>query len=487
MSNSRKRKDDDPLSYGSVRIMWMGKAYRIPVDADGYVPMEALVMHYQQMGNSSRDRSRDSEIVFPSKAKPKEIVKWWADPSSCDIEGIDTRDSKVYDVSGLKGRRMKAAQRRIGVVTPSADEQRRIRKILSEAFTAEELGDMSKGESFVIRTLPNCGNVMGYYLRKADGQEVPMITLEEGVSPDTVVHETVHHARTCRKTGRYTRTAFPMKGDRLDDAYFGMSQRQRDMINDAEETETTAEATARTKRDPCPTGYWDNIGGREAYIRDKTALARSCGGGDCTLKGAKAVRTVERNYDKLDIAMASIMADIPAKESAKRVAKGSASGKPKAKAATAAKPKATAKPKNKTSKAPSKSKSQTSKTKGKGTRRPLSPSTFSHPYTAEPLKRPYTPDPMYLRLRRRPPRRLPAGAIGLSFLLWSPCPAGMALPDIPSKHPARIASLRFINGSHPIVPKRRTRDNMTFRCLHMSPDGTTARLSDPLTFTGASW
>ena len=366
MSNS-KRKEDDPLSYGSVRAVWMGRSYRIPVDAEGYVPMEALVMRYQQMGNSGRDRGRDSDIVFPSHVRPKEIVRWWADPSSCDIEGIDTRDSKVYDVSGLKGRRMKAAQRKIGIVTPSADEQRRIRKILSEAFTAAELDDMTRDGSFVIRTRPNCGSVMGYYLRKADGQEIPLITLEEGVSPDTVVHETVHHARTCRRSGRYTKTAFPMKGGRLDEAYYGLSQHQRDMINDAEETETTAEATARTKRDPCPTGYWDNVGGREAYIRDKTALARSCGGGDCTLKGAKAVRTVERNYDKLDIAMASIMADIPAKESAARVAKGSASWRPKARTAAA-------KPKGQTSKKTTKPKSQTFKTKGKGTRRPLSPS-----------------------------------------------------------------------------------------------------------------
>ena len=362
-SNRRRERDEDPLSFGSERVMWMGKAYRIPVDRDGYVPVEALVMRYQQLGNSTADKGRDSKIVFPSHARPKDIVKWWADPSSCDIEGIDTRASRVYDVSGLRGRRMKAAQRRIGIVTPSPEEQRRIRSILADAFTAEEIDEMTRDGSFVIRTRKDCGNVMGYYLRKADGQEIPLITLEEGVSPDTVVHETVHHARTCRRTGRYTRTAFPMKDGRLDEAYFDLSQRQRDMINDAEETETTAEATARTRRDPCPTGYWDTVGGRAAYERDKATLAGACGGGDCTLKGAKAVRTVERSYDKLDIAMASIMADVPAKVSANSVNRASASKR--------SGPKST-KPKGKSS-GTARTKSSTSKAKtgSKGSRRPL--------------------------------------------------------------------------------------------------------------------
>ena len=56
-----------------------------------------------------------------------------------------------------------------------------------------------------------------------------------------------------------------------------------------------------------------------------------CGGGNCTLRGAPAVKAVERNYDRLDIAMSSILASTPAKESVREVqaANAKAAGKKK--------------------------------------------------------------------------------------------------------------------------------------------------------------
>ena len=301
----------------TVRLYYMGRQYSIPIDDDGYVPVEAMVMRFQECGNDGRDRSRDSAIIYPSRARPKDILRWWADPSSCDIEGIDTKRSRVYDVSGVRGKRMKAVQRRIGIVTPSPKEQQRIRRILANAFTVEELEAMAKDGSFVIRTMKDGGDVVGYYLRRSDGQEVPLITLEEGCTPDHVVHEAVHHLRTTREPGKATSSAFPQRPDGKVDMrrYNSMSEAERRMVHDAEEVATTMEATARTHYDPDPTGYWDYAGGRPAYEHDKRQLAQMCGGGNCTLKGAAAVKAVEKNKDRLEIAMASIMSDVPAKES----------------------------------------------------------------------------------------------------------------------------------------------------------------------------
>ena len=108
---SRKRDDsakgDVPGTWRTEKVRWMGRSYEIPVDADGHVPMEAMVMRYQEMGNSSRDKSRSSSrIIYPRNATPMDIVQWWADPSSCDVDGIDT-NPRVYDVSGIKGREMR--------------------------------------------------------------------------------------------------------------------------------------------------------------------------------------------------------------------------------------------------------------------------------------------------------------------------------------------------------------------------------------------
>lgn len=299
------------------KVWWMGRSYLIPVDEDGYVPIEAMVMRYQEMGNSGRDRARDATIIYPQHATPKEIVGWWADPSSCDIEGIDTRNSKVYDVSGVKGKEMRRVQKRIGIVTPSSAEQRRIREVLARTFTAKELDRMTRNGSFVIRTVKDNGSSYGYYLMRSDGQKVPLITIEEGVSADTIVHETVHHARTTRPPGKTTSCAYPQRKDGSFDSkkYASLSDRQREQIRDAEEAATTAEATMRTHRDRTPSGYWDRVGGRETYLRDRRELAKACGGKDCTLKGVPAVKTVEKKFDRLQLANSILLADTPAKES----------------------------------------------------------------------------------------------------------------------------------------------------------------------------
>lgn len=301
------------------KVWWMGRSYLIPVDDEGYVPVEAMVMRYQEMGNSGRDRASDAKIIYPQHARPREIAGWWADPSCCDIDGIDTKRSRVYDVSGVKGKEMRRVQRRIGIVTPSSAEQRRIREVLAKTFTAKELDRMTRNGSFVIKTVKDNGSAYGYYLMRSDGQKVPIITIEEGVSADTIVHETVHHARTTRPPGRTTSCAYPQRKDGSFDSrrYSTLTDRQKEQIRDAEEAVTTAEATMRTHRDRTPSGYWDRVGGREAYLKDRRELAKACGGKDCTLKGVPAVKTVEKKFDRLQLANSILLADTPTKESVK--------------------------------------------------------------------------------------------------------------------------------------------------------------------------
>lgn len=306
------RGEGTPPSSQTVR--WMGKAYEIPVDQNGFVPIEAMVVRYQEMGNSGHDRSRtSSRIIYPDHATPKEIVEWWADPSSCDVDGIDTRNSKIYDVSGIKGREMRRVQSRIGIVTPSKTEQRRIRRILEGAFTAKELETMTKGPSFVIRTVKDNGSAYGFYIMRGDGVTVPIITLEEGVSADSIVHETVHHARTTRPPGKTTSTAFPVKSDGSlnTETYASMSRKKQTEIREREERATTAETTARCRKDPKPSGYWDKAGGTAAYLEDRKRLSTHCKGNDCTLKGVPAVKVVEKEYPNLNIAYAKLISDSP--------------------------------------------------------------------------------------------------------------------------------------------------------------------------------
>lgn len=315
-------------SHRTESVYWMGKRYRIPVDDDGFVPAVAIARRYQQAGNSDADRSRDAKLVYSGRLRPRDIVKWWADPSSCDIRGIDTRKSDIYDVTGIKDKRMRAVQRRFAVVTDDPEEQKRIRRVIADSFTIEELDRMTRSPSFVIRTISygEAGDVVGYYERSSGMDDVPTITLEKGATADHITHEMVHHLRTTRRPGRVTSSAFPQKRDGTLDMrrYSHMSEETKRRIHDAEEVATAVESAARTHIDSDPSGYWDYAGGRTAYIRDKEKLSELCGGGDCTLKGAAAVKAVQRDFDKLDIAYAVLMSDEPAIECVEKVQRSNA-------------------------------------------------------------------------------------------------------------------------------------------------------------------
>lgn len=316
---------------GFRTVPYNGKFYKIPVDEHGHVPITAMAQRYQQFGNDKRDRCSDAEVIYPLKSRPEDIVAWWADPSSSDVKGIDTKDSKIYDVRWIRDAEMRDAQSRIAVVTPSKKEQRRIRQILSESFSAKELRAMAKGPSVVIETKDSLGRSSGYYLRKSDGVEVPLITVETGSSADNVVHEMVHHARTTRKPGSVTSSPIPVDSQgRVDEKKVSrMSANRKAMLHDAEESATVAETVVRTRTDPKQSGYYDKVGGRAAYVNDRQRIAaRYCSGQDCALVGAEALAVTKREYESMEIAKAKLMAPIPAKESVAIVNNRSSGKKP---------------------------------------------------------------------------------------------------------------------------------------------------------------
>ena len=105
-----------------------------------------------------------------------------------------------------------------------------------------------------------------------------------------------------------------------------------------------------------------------------------CGGGDCTLKGADAVRAVQKKFNKLDIAYATILAKEPAKDCVEEVQKMNAKASTKKAPSKSTKPKsAPSKPASasgrsgsaahrQSSGAKPKSKGQTRSAKGKGSK-----------------------------------------------------------------------------------------------------------------------
>ena len=109
----------------------------IPVGKDGYVPEREIVRRYQEVGDFS-DSNTDDPVILPRKLTPQEIEQWWEDPSVCDIEGIDTKDSDIYSVPlSIRGRKRKALKR-IAVLS-DRKESDRIKKILAVANPTEKM------------------------------------------------------------------------------------------------------------------------------------------------------------------------------------------------------------------------------------------------------------------------------------------------------------------------------------------------------------
>jgi len=294
MKWTKNKKGDKPDRVNVRRGM---RTYTIPVDSDGYVPKWALVQRYQEVGNR-KDRGHSASLILPSKVTPDQIVDWWADPSVCDVEGIDDENPEIYSVPfSIRGRKREALKN-IAVLAPKK-EAHRIKKVLADSFTAEELEIMSADRSMMISTEEHLDDCTGYYLRRQNGVEVPQIVLEDGTTPDGIVHEAVHHLRVVDG-----RTSFPTTDKVLDTSYARYPKSRKDEIVRREEAETVAETVARTRIDPVQSGYYDSVPGRSsrsAYLRDQEIISDGK-----SLKGKAAIKAAEDNFDRTSISRAII-------------------------------------------------------------------------------------------------------------------------------------------------------------------------------------
>ncbi len=224
----------------------------------------------------------------------------------------------MYDVSSVQGQGMREVQRRFAVISTEPEEAARIRRILSESFTVEELRQMTNVGAFIIRTVPDMGDATGCYLRKQDGIEIPLILIENNTTPDGIVHEVVHHARAVDQTREgVLKTTIPTTSDgRFDRLKMVLKGRKRaEELIEEEERQTVAETVVRTKTDHNQSGYYDNVPGRTdprtAYVDDRRILTGTPA--DVPeryiprLKGESAKRAVEKGYSYTNIARTEIL------------------------------------------------------------------------------------------------------------------------------------------------------------------------------------
>ena len=272
----------------------------IPVGKDGKVPFKAIVRRFHEVG-SRRDADSTDSVVLPRELTPSQIREWWDDPSVCDIEGVDTEDSDIYSVPiSIRGKK-RAALSKIAVLA-DRKESARIKKVLADSFTADELELMASGIPLMVSSEEHLRDCTGFYLRRQEGCSGPQLVLENGTAPDGIVHEAVHHLRAVDG-----RTSFPTRDGILDPEYRRLPKSRKDTIVSREEKETVAETVARTRTDPVESGYYGHVPGyssRGAYLHDQDVLSKSK-----ALKGKAAIRAVEENYERTSISRAIISAN----------------------------------------------------------------------------------------------------------------------------------------------------------------------------------
>ena len=77
--------------------MFGRKGRNIPVGKDGHVPVREIVRRYHEIGEAT-DSDSDDDLILPLELTPEQIAEWWDNPSICDIQGIDTKESGIYSV-----------------------------------------------------------------------------------------------------------------------------------------------------------------------------------------------------------------------------------------------------------------------------------------------------------------------------------------------------------------------------------------------------
>ncbi|MDD2627121.1 MAG: hypothetical protein PHI87_06205 [Candidatus Methanomethylophilus sp.] len=287
-----------------------GEEYFIPVDEKGYVPQYALAARFTNVGEGrgpnveersvAIDQSSEAKIVLKGRLTPEEVKEWWARPNLSDVKGVDDVDSTYFDLSALKTEGRKEAQGKIAVVGGTKKDQERIRKMLSESFTLKEQKAISKdGMTIEVTDLPR--SYAGQYYGKSDGITYLIKVDPNYLDDDTLLHETVHHARLVDK-GRgsnlvKSRSVYP---DRV-------GVRGNDMA--LEEAATVAETHARqgdyrVSSNPHYYGLIMDDKGKDAFVmmkEDRELFAGTSETGSKGLRGKRALKAVEVNFDKSNI------------------------------------------------------------------------------------------------------------------------------------------------------------------------------------------
>ena len=280
--------------------------YQIPVTATGKVPQWAIITRYQRffIENPSR-RPRGIDVTIPQPCTPEKIAKWWVDPLYEPIE-VPTVTLPLYDTTAIENKNLKTAHRKIAILAPQK-EQRKMRDIINNAYTIEQLTEMTEKGGIIVLTYPDLGNESGACLYRCKHIDIPIILLERGATPSEIVHEFAHHARTMPSRQGLTKTTMPIaKSGKISPIRWSfMSNKKKKKVRADEEIMTVAESVILTSEpDSNCSGYYDansENSGTCACVADRKIINESQAGDDKPLRGKIALNKLNKNAPNTNI------------------------------------------------------------------------------------------------------------------------------------------------------------------------------------------
>ena len=306
------------VRYDEIKVQQVehrGRMYEVPVDEEGFVPVDAMYAHFLDYTNWTRGakersvaadaRTRANKVHKPKDPRgftPEEIVQcgWWPYVNESDVEGIDDAQSEYVD-SQVSWKDVKSGAKvpfaKIAIMMPEKERDRAI-KVIQDNFTNSELKRMTNQSGLIITEGPMKKGVGGYYRGRQDGQDCPKIVLGRGWSEDTLTHEMVHCARQCdeNRTGMAS-YAFPMDDERVRMPTGTADYRN---LSNLEEACTVAEALTRT-REPTTdyAGYYQYT---DAYAKGKSVRDQYEHDRNLMVPGKpyRGKRAVDRTYSLID-------------------------------------------------------------------------------------------------------------------------------------------------------------------------------------------
>ncbi len=187
----------------------------IPVDETGHVPESALLKRYDDfyedqqqeydakrffaamegkklpnINLARRDYMNSSDEVVPLKCTPAQVAAWWHDPTSMDVQDIDTAGAPKVNIPKGMTPAQQRDQGKIKVISTPMEEAK-VRRTLVMTYEPSDVHKFAESRPTITVAPEPIGKDGIYYPSRTRIE----LDRKQGLDQGTLAHEGAHHLR----------------------------------------------------------------------------------------------------------------------------------------------------------------------------------------------------------------------------------------------------------------------------------------------------